>query len=140
MTYPQLDIRTYDPHLSSKLANMVMGDFELTGMSHEIRVMRLAAIIGLLEYVVSLGGFEHTGDWDWRIEVYGNEFAPTPDGDKGEWADTMTMAYEIEPSDYTDGFARWENLTLEVWGEDDNPHDVSLPIDDIRMLRIYYES
>jgi hypothetical protein len=69
MKYPQLDIRTYDPHLSTSLADMVCGTFFLDGMPHDVRVLRLKALIDLQAFVENLGDFEHTGDWDWRVSV-----------------------------------------------------------------------
>ena len=140
--YPKLDIRTYDSHLSTKLADMVTGTFEFYGMPHDVRVMRLKAIMEVYDAVMRLGDLEHTGDWDWRISVY---YAATPHelptevgGDREDvWSDTIRLDYEVFPEDYTEGFVRWENLIVEERDHDtDELTDVPVPIDSIRLITI----
>jgi len=166
VNYPQIDIRRYDPQLSGDLANLVIGRFDFTGLPHEIRVMRLAALIEMYASVRRIGDLEHTGDWDWRIEIM---YAPNADGSgralyagtmeakiddslglpvtdpdpdtPSTMSDTIELRYVVEPSDYLDHFDRWQNLTVEeIDNETGDATYRNVPIDAIRIIKIYYES
>jgi hypothetical protein len=142
--YPQFDIRSYDPQTSPALANLVMGRFDFMGLPHEIRVMRLRALIELYSAILRIGELEHTSDWDWRIEIYhapANERATITGTRDDAWSDTFDLPYATAPNDYLDGFARWEFLRVTEFPTTDSTeeHTVNVPIDDIRTIHISYE-
>jgi hypothetical protein len=147
MRYPQVDIRSYDPHVSPALADLVTGSFSFIDLPHELRVFRLHALIELLGAVQNIGELEHTADWDWRIEVIHAHPGlpgqpPEIAGTHGEdwWTDEMGLPYRIESHDYLDHFARWKNLRLtEYHIESDEPKEITIPIDHIRVINIYLE-
>jgi len=148
--YPQLSFDRSPVHqVSPDLAAMVVGKFDFDGMDHHARVMSLSALIKLYNLVRDLGDLEHTGDWDWRIQVvWGDAKFPVPnppddDPEPEDFEDTMcdvlTLNYEVEPNDYINRFARWNYLTIEVYaptGEHGETHDVLVPIDEIRYITI----
>ena len=144
--YPQIDIRRYDPHLSPELAQLVTGTFSFTDLPHEIRVMRLKAIIEIYEAVKELGELEHTSDWDWRIEVLhapdnGPATSVGTNDDRNVFADVMKLDYKTSPEDYLDHFARWQILTVEeLSGETGDPTYVEVPIDEIRIIQMWYDT
>lgn len=142
MNYPQLDIRSYDPQMSGDLANLVMGRFDFTGLPHELRVQRLYTLIEFFRAVQRVGDLEHTGDWDWRIEVWHapqnerSEISGTNE-DRDVWSDEIGLPYRVEPNDYMTAFARWEFLNvLEIDGESGEDSTVRVPIDNIRLIHI----
>ena len=163
MKYPQLDIRSYDPQMSGDLANLVTGRFDFMSLPHELRVMRLYSLIQMYATVRRIGDLEHTSDWDWRIEIayapnadgsgpalhagtmsphLGDDFhTPDPDADPehSTMCDTIELRYTTEPGDYTDQFARWQNLTVEELDDDGNVQYRDVPIDSLRSINVYYD-
>lgn len=141
-------INPFDPdqtaQISMQLADLVTGEFTFDGLGHELRVRRLSAFIRIYQAVIDLGDLEHTADWDWRIEIThgdGEYLIPADDVEGTSMCDTIELPYEIEPTDYVDGFARWTHLRAYIldWSTDEHTTTwASIPIDDIRRLHCEY--
>ena len=126
--------------ISTQLAGLVMDTYDLTGFSHELRVMRLSALLTIYRATLELGDLEHTADWDWRITITTNDGSLIPDEHRAEttMCDAVELPYTVEPGDYTSAFERWEVLNVEVydWSEPPTTTIVPVRIDDIRSITI----
>ena len=130
--------------MSPRFAGMIQGDFKFAGdMSHSQRVMRIYQILKFYNMVIELGMLEHTVDWDWRITILTDDhsFGTSMDRDgEGPWADTFRFPENMEvlPSDYSDGFARWQVIEVEEFptSSADEPEWLAVAVDDILAILI----
>lgn len=129
-------------HPSTGMADWIEGTLELDGLDHEARILRLHALLEVYKTILTCGDLEHTGDWDWRIEVVWGEAeitAGTYDVSEDEyvWSDTASLNYTVQPDDYLSHFRRWHYLAIEEFrGADQDSVDVLVPIDEIRRVTI----
>lgn len=140
-----LNLSAPNRHISSDLANELMGEYHLPA-DHEARVFAIEALIKYYRMVRDLGDLEHTGDWDWRIAVVMTDgrLIGTHDWDEVRgidvWGDEMKIPFTVDPADYTDHFARWTSLQIEenTFSEDGIVSEaiITVPIDDIQTITI----
>lgn len=74
--------------VSTAIADELCGDYDLSALNHTDRVTLLNSLYLTLEHTKILGWHEHTGDWDWRIELTLDDGeiipAPIPEGLEGD--------------------------------------------------------
>jgi hypothetical protein len=141
-----LYVNPFDPdetaHVSTQLAALVVGEHRFDGMSHELRTMRMAALIRTYNAVIDIGDLEHTADWDWRITITTNDGLEYPPAScETTMCDVLELPYTVEPGDYTSNFSRWEILKAEMynWQPVIEGKDISwaeIAIDDIQSITI----
>lgn len=139
-----MDIRQAGPHMSSSLADVVIGTHEFHGLDHETRVFRIYALQTMTKAVWDIGELEHTSDWDWRVSVEHGEaniISGTYDleNDEQVWADTINLPYTTEPGDYMNHFQRWTHMEVEEYRPyTDDPIQVLIPVDQINRITITF--